>query len=379
MVALTRPTQALFNFYKKAGFEVIRAPGIYTFEHTTALWARLRSPLGCLAFMRSLICWRKSMRLTLSVVAEAQPDLVHLNSVALVPSAIALAKANIPFVWHVREAPVKGYFGLRTRLISAWLKRLGNEVIFISQSDRQSWVGNYRGQVIYNFVNLRVFHPGVQAGGIKKKLRINDEDNVILHLGGISEIKGIHVLLKAIWILRQSIPKLICLMPGSNLSSSGRLISLVVRKALAFIGTGVISQKVERQIQDLDLGRNLRLLPFQEDVAPFIAASDVVVFPSIRPHFARPIVEAAAMAKPTIGSYLDGVKELIEHERTGILVEPGSSSALAAALKDLLTNPANLKLMGENALKKARKDFDAKQQIAKITEIYDSIPNRFEQ
>ena len=85
MVALTRPNQALFNFYKKAGFEVIRAPGIYTFEHTTALWARLRSPLGCLAFMRSLICWRKSMRLTLGVVAEAQPDLVHLNSVALVP------------------------------------------------------------------------------------------------------------------------------------------------------------------------------------------------------------------------------------------------------------------------------------------------------
>ena len=79
------------------------------------------------------------------------------------------------------------------------------------------------------------------------------------------------------------------------------------------------------------------------------------------------------MAKPAIGSNLGGVKELIEHERTGILVEPGSAVALAAALKDLLTNPAKLKSLGENALKKARKEFDADQQIDKIVAVYNSI------
>lgn len=376
VVALIRPCKKIITFYEKAGFTVVAVPGIYTFEHTTASWARLSSPLECLSLMSSLLHWQQSMRLTLDLVTKIKPDLVHLNSVVLVPSAMALAKTGIPFVWHVREAPVKGYFGLRTNFMSSLLKKYSNEVIFISNSDWKNWVNKSRGCVIANFINLKKFYPGVSSGDIKVKLGISDNSKIILFMGGISKINGIQLLLKALGLVGDSIPNLVCILAGSNLSSSGSLASLVLRKILPLFGSGVLAQRVQKQSRKLRLESSLRFLSFQEDIRPYIAVSDIIVFPATLPHFARPVVEAAAMGKPSIGSDLGGINELIEHGRTGLLVEPGSPEALAEALIELLSKPERAEILGINALEKAHKEFDAEKQIAKITEIYDSILGR---
>jgi len=313
------------------------------------------------------------MRLTLDLVANVKPDVVHLNSVVLVPSAVALAKRNIPFVWHVREAPVKGYLGLRTKFISSQLKKCGYEIIFISRSDWENWVGKSRGCIIPNFVDLERFYPDVSSGGIEMKMKIPENSKIILFMGGISKINGVQVLLKALDVVRHSIPNIVCILAGSDLSSSGRFVSLIARKVLPLLGSGVFAQKVEKQVHDLNLQSCLRFLPFQEDITPVIAASHIIVFPATLPHFARPVVEAAAMGKPSIGSDLGGINELIEHGRTGLLVEPGNPIALAEAMIELLSKPEKAELLGRNAFQKAREEFDAKQQIAKITKIYDSI------
>ena len=373
VVALIRPCKKLVDFYEKAGFRVVVAPGIYTFEHTTASCARFSSPLECFFLLNSIFHWRKSMLLTLDLVAKIQPDLVHLNSVVLVPSAMALAKAGVPFIWHVREAPVKGYFGLRTGFMRSLLKKCGNEVIFISNSDWKSWVDKTCGCVIANFINLKNFHPGISSGDIKTKLEISDNSKIVLFMGGISEINGIQLLLGALSQVSKGVPNLVCILAGSDLSSSGSFISLVLRKVLPFFGSGVLAQRVKKQSFKLGLESKLRFLPFQEDIRPYIAASDVIVFPATLPHFARPVVEAAAMGKPAIGSDLGGISELIEHGRTGLLVKPGSAEDLGEALLELLSKPEKAEFLGRNAMQKAQKEFNAEKQIAKISGIYDSI------
>ncbi|MDD5596357.1 MAG: glycosyltransferase family 4 protein [Victivallaceae bacterium] len=375
VVALIRPNEKLVSFYENAGFQTIAAPGIYTFEHTTASHACLSSPLGCWALMQSLIHWRQSMRLTLDLAAKVNPDLVHLNSVVLVPSAMALAKAGIPFVWQVREAPVKGYFGRRTKFMSSLLKRYGKELIFISDDDCERWVQKSRGVVVANFVDLKKFTPDFPAGDIREKLKLPENGKTILFLGGISPINGLQVLLEAICRARESVPGLVCIAAGMNIASSGRLISRILRKVLPFLGTGVPVQKIEKRISELNLEKNLRILPFQKDIRPFIAVCDVLVFPSTVPHFARPVIEAAAMGKPSIGSDIGGVNGLIENGQTGILVKPGSVGSLTEALKEILSDPEKAALMGQNGIRKAQTDFNLNKQIKKITGIYDSILN----
>jgi glycosyltransferase involved in cell wall biosynthesis len=108
---------------------------------------------------------------------------------------------------------------------------------------------------------------------------------------------------------------------------------------------------------------------------PLIAAADVVVFPSTVPHFARPVIEAGAMAKPVVASNMDGVKELVQNNLTGILVEPNDPRALADALMKVLSDKHLAETMGEAGYLQAKEKFSAEKNCKQIMDIYDKIFN----
>ena len=373
IVALIRPNPEVSRLYEQAGVEVVSAPDIGTFEHTTACAARFTSPIGIVSFVRGVLRWNRSKRATLALVQGIRPDLVHLNSVVLLPSATALNAASIPFVWQVREAPARGYFGIRKAFVSRALCRFGEEVVFICRSDQKAWTDQKRGTVIYNFVDFKKFDFHHDQSTARRSLGIAAEAKVVLYLGGIARIKGVSILLEALAAVRKRFPETICLMPNSTLESSGRFISRAARKLLPLIGSGVFAQQVKNQISELKLETALRLLPFQSSIATLIAASDLIAFPSIEPHFARPVIEAAAMAKPVIASDLGGVNELIEHGKTGLLCPAGNAQALANGL-ELLLQDAELRMqLGQEAHRQAVQRFESSWQVDKLMQIYERI------
>ena len=72
----------------------------------------------------------------------------------------------------------------------------------------------------------------------------------------------------------------------------------------------------------------------------------MVTFPSIQPHFARPIMEAGAMSKPVVASSIGGITEILSNERNGLLVAPKDSNALAEAFITLIEDESLAKKMG---------------------------------
>lgn len=90
-------------------------------------------------------------------------------------------------------------------------------------------------------------------------------------------------------------------------------------------------------------------LSWTDDVAGELAAADVNVLHSYREGAPRAILEASAMKLPTVGSDAIGVRELVIDGVTGYLVELKSSSAIAAALRKLQSDPELRREMGENA------------------------------
>lgn len=371
VVALVRPSETLIGLYRDSGIPVMPWPGIVPFDHCTGAYYSLRQPTTWRPFLHAGLHWKSSERKTIDLVNHICPKLVHLNSMALGPCATALRASGVPFVWHVREAPTNGVFGLRRGLISDLLRTCGSEVIFLSSADRSAWVADQRGVIVENFVA----DDGCQIDQVRARahLDLRSDTPVVCYVGGLSTIKGIFPLLEAISIVRQSLPGLVCLMPGSQYRPTDRWQSRLARRILPAVGSGTLGQQVEQKVVQLGLTDTCVIVGFQQNIRTWLSASDLVVFPSIEAHFARPVIEAAFLGRPAVASNLPGVASLVDHGNTGLLVAPNDPSALARAIIALLNDRQLCAEMGRKAAAVGRERFSAKAGVKKIEAIYERI------
>jgi glycosyltransferase involved in cell wall biosynthesis len=82
-------------------------------------------------------------------------------------------------------------------------------------------------------------------------------------------------------------------------------------------------------------------------VIDWYAAADVVVLPSLSEGFPFVVLEALAMSRPVVATYVNGVPEIIEEDKTGLLVPPRDSEALKRAVRRVLRDPAWADQMGK--------------------------------
>ncbi len=85
------------------------------------------------------------------------------------------------------------------------------------------------------------------------------------------------------------------------------------------------------------------------------------------------ILEAFALGKPVLGSRIGGIPELVRDGETGWLFEPRNAVALAERWRGMWQNRAGLKEMGRNARRRAEREYEASQHLARITDIYRSV------
>jgi glycosyltransferase involved in cell wall biosynthesis len=107
-----------------------------------------------------------------------------------------------------------------------------------------------------------------------------------------------------------------------------------------------------------------------EDVPARIAASDICVLPSLSEAFPNAVLEAMAAGLPVVASAVGGILEVVEDDRTGLLVPPGDALALAGALERLLQDDAlgtRLAAAGRRTVE-LRYSFD--RMIASFDELY---------
>lgn len=72
---------------------------------------------------------------------------------------------------------------------------------------------------------------------------------------------------------------------------------------------------------------------FQEDIRPYLAASDALVFPSYREGFPNVVLQAGAMGLPSIVTDINGCNEIIEEGVNGMIIPPRSMEKLYEAMK----------------------------------------------
>ncbi len=74
----------------------------------------------------------------------------------------------------------------------------------------------------------------------------------------------------------------------------------------------------------------------QNDVRPWLAASDALAFPSYREGFPNVVIEAGAMGLPSIVTEINGSREIVSHGVNGVIIPPRDRDALLAAMRNMI-------------------------------------------
>ncbi len=129
---------------------------------------------------------------------------------------------------------------------------------------------------------------------------------------------------------------------------------------LCVVGDGPRRRDLELLAQRLGIRERVRFLGYVEDhqALAAIMAADVVVNPSYTEGLPTTVLEAALLGRAVLATDVGGTSEIIEHDRSGVLVRPRDVAALTRELERLLADPELRDRLGRTARVNARGRFD---------------------
>ena len=141
---------------------------------------------------------------------------------------------------------------------------------------------------------------------------------------------------------------------------------------LKFVGEGPDRRRIEAAISDHGLQQHITLTGAltQDGVRSALAKADVFVLPSLAEGIPVVLMEAMSSGVPCISSPVNGIPELIEHQRTGLLATAGDVDNLAQQLLALAGNAGQRQSMAEAARQKVEQHFNLENNVHQLSRIF---------
>jgi glycosyltransferase involved in cell wall biosynthesis len=207
-----------------------------------------------------------------------------------------------------------------------------------------------------NAVDAEYFHPNCGRTEVRQQLNIAEDEVLVGFVSTFSYFHGPLVLCQAIDRLLTESPRNVRLRfllvgDGLLLPEAKKVLSKYVSSGVV-IFSGLVHPKQVRSYLD----------------ACDILASPHVPMPDGRPFIGSPtkLFEYMAMGKAIVASKLGQLSEVLEHNRTAWLVEPGNVEVLAAAIDQMVSDPASRQRLGLQARKVVVEQHTWKQNAARI-------------
>ena len=277
-------------------------------------------------------------RLT-SLFRRLRPDVVHVQYMAPgVAPVLAARLCGVPRVFATVHVPGRTYG--RRLWFPKTAARLCDAFIHVSETAERSFWGNSavfeqdlmrngrRHFTIHNCVDLELVDRLQASGDVQGRRRELGLENrpVIGIVARVSAEKGQEWLLEAMRDVIRRIPE----------------------AALVVVGDGDARPRLEKETRDAGLADSvfwLGRLPREEALLHY-GVADIVVVPSQWEGFGLCAAEAMAFGRPVVASNVDGLQEVVENGRSGLLVDYGNTQDLAGALCALLKDYARRVAMG---------------------------------
>lgn len=138
---------------------------------------------------------------------------------------------------------------------------------------------------------------------------------------------------------------------------------------LAVLGDGELRADLERRTGALGLSDRVHFTGWWADVAAAMVDLDVVVLTSRNEGTPVALIEAAASGRPSVATDVGGVRTVVHHDRNGLVVPAGAPEPFAAAVRELLDDPARRARMGE-AGREISRTFERDRLVEQIRSLY---------
>lgn len=179
-----------------------------------------------------------------------------------------------------------------------------------------------------------------QKSSLKQELGIKSSDFVFIFVGRIVSDKGINELISAFSEIQE------------------------YKTDIKLLLVGPYEQELdplkEETLNQINANKSIFSVGYQDEVRPYFAISDCLVFPSYREGFPNVVMQAGAMGLPCIVSDINGCNEIIEDTKNGYIIPVRDKEAVKETLLRILENKEAYSKIQQNARAMIVSRFDQK-------------------
>ena len=140
-------------------------------------------------------------------------------------------------------------------------------------------------------------------------------------------------------------------------------------------GDGQERKNLEAKIDEYNLNEQVHLLGYQKNIGALLQEADIYVHPAYAEGFGIAAAEAMIAKKPMIVSDVSALPELVENEKSGLVVDAFDANAWAEAIKRVAYDKELAQKFGQNAKERAENEFSIQKYIKNYEDLYTSLVN----
>lgn len=200
---------------------------------------------------------------------------------------------------------------------------------------------------------VHVVRCGVDAGFLAAGPQTPPDNRRLVCVGRLCEQKGQLLIVEAL----------------AALAASG-----VTNVEIVLAGDGPLRASIERRARELELGEALRVTGWisNDRVRSELLAARALLLPSFAEGLPVALMEALALGRPAITTYVAGIPELVRDGENGWLIPAGSAEAMAGAIRQALeTPPDTLADMGRSGAAAVAARHDASREAARLARVFE--------
>jgi glycosyltransferase involved in cell wall biosynthesis len=288
------------------------------------------------------------------VLKQIEPEIVHAHD----PHGVAVAAAAIGFgglaVKPTLVASRRVDFQLKMNALSQWKYRQVAAFLCASEAIRQILIaqGIPREQALTIHEGIDLAHvDAAPPVSVREAFWLPTHAPIVGCVGALVEHKGHRYLVHAATDIVRAVPE----------------------ARIVILGEGDLRDELTRMIKELGLERHVLLPGFRPDVLSLLKAVDVFVMPSVTEGLGTSIIDAMACTKAVVASAVGGIPEVVEPEKTGLLVPPRDASALGAAVVRLLRDEPLRDRLAQAGRVRVEQRFTADRMVQETLDVYQRL------